>query len=72
MNLLLPRWISPWGKAESTLLKVFPVFHDHRVDDLPTNDTTPAEKLFTVAIEFFVCHHSATPLACHGAHLLPV
>ena len=50
---------------------VEPVLHDHLVNNVSANNTSPPEKLLTVAVELFVGHDTATPLTLHFSYLLP-
>jgi hypothetical protein len=42
-----------------------PVLQDHLVNDLPTEDAFPPEKMFAITIKLFIDHHSTTAITPH-------
>ncbi len=41
------------------------ILQDHLVNDFPTGDAFPPEKVFTNSIKFFIVHHSTTSMTLH-------
>ena len=52
------------------VVMVEPVLHDHLVNNVSANNTSPPEELFTVAVELLVGHDTTTALTFHVDHLL--
>jgi hypothetical protein len=48
------------------------VFQNHRVNDLPAKDASPAPKMFVRTIEFFVNHMVSTAMALHRTLPFPL
>jgi len=46
------------------------VMQDHLVNDLPTGDAFPPEKIFAITIKFFIDHHSTTSITVSHVDLL--
>jgi len=53
-----------FGKGTLTFL-LESILQDHFVHDLAAENTSPSEKFFTYAIEFFEYHSSATSITLH-------
>ncbi len=42
-----------------------PVFQDQSVNNIPTGEALPAEKMFAISIKFSIDHHSAASITLH-------
>jgi hypothetical protein len=62
-NFLDPRWKILMLLSES-------IFKDHRINNLPAEDTPPPGKVFARAIKLFKDHDPATPMTLHVDSLL--
>ena len=50
----------------------FTVFQNHRIDDLPAKDASPAPKMFVRTVEFFVNHMVSTAMTLHRTLPFPL